>query len=497
MAYDTVNAAVLPLVLVFLLVWLSNRSSTAKVEADWVNSKWLPRMFWTKHAHEYAEAGYAQISKKKDVPFKMTWWARENIFLPPKYLQDLKTADESSLSFLKNICDAFSLGYSVGDLYEGSPNIMIDVVRRKLNSNLLTVTPILADEAEFAISQEIGKCEEWKELNASDVIGRIMHRMTSRVLVAQEVCRDKKYLDVSLSFMNSVMVTALVAIMLPLGPFRGLFTRVLACFHKRRLQATVDIVQPIVEWRLRELETNPEASHPDAIQWAIELAGDDPAERNPRRITLNTLQNIWAASAGPAVSVTQMIYQVLMMPEYLEPLTREARQAVQEYGWSDKAMNQMVLLDSFIRECNRMYPLGSITGARTVMDKSFKFHDGLVLPRGTRVAFPIGAIQKDERFIDNASYFDGFRFASADVESSNKYSKAASTINVTNLVFGYGKHACPGRFYAIRKTKIIFAKIALSYEFDWATIPKARPKEFPAEGQFAANLSQRIKFKSL
>lgn len=35
----------------------------------------------------------------------MTWWSRENIFLPPEYLQDLKTADEASLSFMRNISD--------------------------------------------------------------------------------------------------------------------------------------------------------------------------------------------------------------------------------------------------------------------------------------------------------------------------------------------------------------------------------------------------------
>lgn len=46
-----------------------------------------------------------QVNKAKDKPFKMIWWSRENIFLPPKYLQDLKTADESSISFLHNISD--------------------------------------------------------------------------------------------------------------------------------------------------------------------------------------------------------------------------------------------------------------------------------------------------------------------------------------------------------------------------------------------------------
>ncbi|KAK7746484.1 hypothetical protein SLS53_002443 [Cytospora paraplurivora] len=360
----------------------------------------------------------------------MIWWSKENIFLPPKYLQDLKRADESSLSFLRNLSDAFSLHYAVGDLYAGP--IMINIIRKKLNTQL--------------------------------------------------------------------------------RPFRGIFTQALAVFHKRKLEAAVNIVQPIVESRLRELQADPTVSHPDAIQWAIELAheGSDPREWDPRRLTLNTLQNLWAGSAGPAVSVTQMLFQVLAMPEYLEPLGAEAHQAISTYGWTDKALNNMPLLDSFIREVNRVYPLGSITAARTVMDDhGFTFHDGLTLPQGTRIAFAIGAIQKDDQYIPRAADFDGFRFArkhvkderieetgAHDASNAKRYLHAASTVTEGNLVFGYGKHACPGRFYAIRKTKIIFCKIALRYDLKWTKQPDGgRPKEFPVEGQFAPNLQQEISFR--
>lgn len=235
--------------------------------------------------------------------------------------------------------------------------------------------------------------------------------------------------------MNSVMITGLLAIMPPLGPLRHLFTKLLALIHSRKLEATVRIVQPIVETRLEEMAKGAPSDHVDAIQWAIELAGDDPVERDPRRITLNTLQNIWAGSAGPAVSVTQMLYQVLMMPEYLEPLAREAHAVIEEFGWTDKAMNHMPLLDSFIRECNRMYPLGAITAARTVMDDKFTFHDGLTFPKGTRFAFAIGAIQKDERFIENPETFDGFRFADKKNDEPKQYMQSASTVSPNNLVY--------------------------------------------------------------
>ena len=52
-----------------------------------------------------------QFTKPLDEPFKMMWWAREYIFLPPKYLQDLKSADSASLSFFDNLS-------TVSELYQ-------------------------------------------------------------------------------------------------------------------------------------------------------------------------------------------------------------------------------------------------------------------------------------------------------------------------------------------------------------------------------------------
>ena len=189
-----------------------------------------------------------------------------------------------------------------------------------------------------------------------------MHRMTCRILLDKKLCRDKHYIDVSLRFMNSVVTNALLSIMFPVGPFRGLCRTMLAWLHRRNLESAVKIVLPIVEHRLKERDMGEERPiHVDATEWTIDLAGSDPVELDPRRITLNLLHNIWAGSAGPAALVNQMIYQVLMMPEYLEPLCKEATEATSTHGWTDQALLSMPLQDSFIKELNRLYPLGSGT----------------------------------------------------------------------------------------------------------------------------------------
>lgn len=49
------------------------------------------------------------------------------------------------------------------------------------------------------------------------------------------------------------------------------------------------------------------------------------------------------------------------------------------------------------------------------------------------------------------------------------------TIDRTNLEFGYGKSACPGRFFASLIIKVLFVKLLTEYEFRF--LPRlGRPK---------------------
>lgn len=38
------------------------------------------------------------------------------------------------------------------------------------------------------------------------------------------------------------------------------------------------------------------------------------------------------------------------------------------------------------------------------------------------------------------------------------------TTNESNLMFGYGRHACPGRFFAANEIKLILARLILDYD---------------------------------
>ncbi len=187
-----------------------------------------------------------------------------------------------------------------------------------------------------------------------------MHRVTSRVLAGEELCRNNDYLDVSMEFSESIFVNGMFLSMIPLGPLRPFGSWIGSFRHRRKLEKALKVVLPVVEQHLDRKASDPKpSSNPNAIDWTIELATSLPKENNPRRIALHVLHNLWAGSAATGGLVTQMVFQLLMEPKYLSPLVAEIDKAVSTHGWSEKSLNNMPLLDSYIREINRLYPTGS------------------------------------------------------------------------------------------------------------------------------------------
>jgi len=99
--------------------------------------------------------------------------------------------------------------------------------------------------------------------------------------------------------------------------------------------------------------------------------------------------------------------------------------------------------------------------------KSLTLSDGTHLPEGTLVAAPAAMFSSDPDFLEDPETFDGFRWykKSLEAEGIAAHSTNWATTSPRDLVFGHGKHACPGRFLATEEMKIILVFIILRYDF--------------------------------
>lgn len=109
--------------------------------------------------------------------------------------------------------------------------------------------------------------------------------------------------------------------------------------------------------------------------------------------------------------------------------------------------------------------------------------NGLRIPKGARIVLPTGAINMDREFFEDPQTFDGFRYYR--IRTANKEARNTSqmvTVGKKDLTWGYGKHACPGRYIAEVAMKLLVIEFLMRYEIRLPENVKERPKNIEFEG---------------
>ncbi|KAI0451599.1 cytochrome P450 [Xylaria acuta] len=165
---------------------------------------------------------------------------------------------------------------------------------------------------------------------------------------------------------------------------------------------------------------------------------------------------------------------------YIEILREECRAALEEAGgtWTRDAVQKLRLVDSTIRESLRVSPFIVFGLPRKVIDPqgiiidadNSKYH----IRSGKIISLPIEHTHYDEDLYPEAHQFNIFRFSHTRAETGSGESglesstaKPAVTLDDQFLTFGYGKHGCPGRFFAVHLMKLILAHILLNYDIQY------------------------------
>lgn len=91
-------------------------------------------------------------------------------------------------------------------------------------------------------------------------------------------------------------------------------------------------------------------------------------------------------------------------------------------------------------------------------------NDGTRVPKGTQARLTTDNMWNSDIYPE-AARFDGYRFVKLrdqDVAAGLSF----VSVSANHMGFGYGKHACPGRFFAGAETKIALCHILLKYDFE-------------------------------
>lgn len=117
---------------------------------------------------------------------------------------------------------------------------------------------------------------------------------------------------------------------------------------------------------------------------------------------------------------------------------------------TNEEINQMVYLDLYIKECQRLYTIVPLTARQVTRDTKIGNH---LLPKGSVLWINNYAMANDEDYFENPQEFNPERFL--DKEICNKYAY---------LPFGGGLRECIGKRYAVQMMKMLTVKMILNFQ---------------------------------
>ncbi|KAL3450549.1 cytochrome P450 [Aspergillus insuetus] len=415
----------------------------------------------------------AYLKYKQSLGFRVstTEDSGEKLVVSPKFLPELIKLPPSVLSFEEAHKESFEQKYTNSPppkFFDLTPHI----IKADLGPALSRLNPSMTAKADAAVLEEIGQCAAgWTPVKIYPKMLRIIAIVSGSVFIGPELCHDERYLDAAVNY-TAELGQAVIDVKSVNFWLKRFLARRLGSVAalRRREEDFLNFITPIVQQRIEAHAKGGELP-PDMLTWLVNKAARDGIN-GTREISLIQLGLFFVASHTTGITLTNIFYDLAAHPESIAELRAEIR-AVQsecENGvLTHAALQRLKRLDSFMKESLRMHPLTFATFERRVL-REFTLSDGTYIPPGTILEIPNHAISRDPEVFEDPETFKPWRFlaemrnggpgAGAEKDGRQQFVSVSQTLGS----FGYGRHACPGRFFAAVELKMILARAILTYD---------------------------------
>ncbi|KAF9761122.1 hypothetical protein IL306_003955 [Fusarium sp. DS 682] len=447
------------------------------------------------------QEGYRQF---KGRPWYVPSPLGERLMIPSKYVEELKNAPVNEVDFVATFFEMFEGRYTtMGSRSTLHPR----VAKHELNQNMAAVLDPVMEEIKDAFEEHLPATDDWKPVHVHDAIVNIVARVSSRMFGGVDLSRNKEWVDSTINFALDGFVGAQAIKKYPpfVRPFVAKFIPALTKIKQHHATAQRVIV-PILHEREKAAAAGwPESNGKppaDFLQWMLDAAVGD--EKQKSFIAQIQLKLSFAAIHTSAAAPTQLLYDLCSLPEHIEGLRGEIDEARASGGGelNKRTLLKLEKLDSLMKEAQRFNPLLLITFER-IVTRPYTLSDGFRIPANTQIGVPTQAISMDPELYPNPEVFDPLRFYKLKKSLDGKDPGAAGKLafassNHESMAFGYGRHACPGRWFAGNEIKMIMVYLLENYDFrlpGGKTGLENRPPSLCFETQYLPNPEAVLEFR--
>ncbi|KAJ5024932.1 cytochrome P450 [Bipolaris maydis] len=371
------------------------------------------------------------------------------VFLPNSFADEIRNMKELQFG-----------SYLIQGHYQGlTPFLVVDqhdvtheVVRRNLTRSLDSITEDMNAEVEAVLMDMLGNVEDLKPF-----VHRLVARVSSCVFLAPELLENAEWIDIAVAY--------------PENSMRAIY----------QLRSLHPISRPIAQWWM------------PALRVCRQQAAKSREIINPLKTNIDFAELQLFLSFAAVHITTEMISGLmcdLIENEHWMPQIREETvSTLSKHGWKNTLLASMKILDSAMKESQRLNKLIDL-GMRRVVLSNTTLSNGTVIPKGYKTRRRNPLLGPDS--LPNSEHFEADRFLKLrDTDQSKWYFVTGSP---EHLGFGYGKHTCPGRFFASNEIKIIICYLLVKY--DWKFAEEERLPTLFAGAEYIFNDKQKVEVKS-
>ncbi|OBS27872.1 hypothetical protein FPOA_01814 [Fusarium poae] len=445
-------------VILVAIVGFFNRSKTPNVPIllqDEIGNARKRALEYCFNPREVMEKGY---KKFKNQVFGLDTQDGLKLVIPPSYLDTLKS--HPALSFKASIDNDMQIDYTY---FGGPPEYVIHAIKANLTGSLPAFVPLLHEMARKNMPKVMGLYKDWTPVKVHDRVLRLVATNNARAFQGTAASEDEEWLSASTGYVLACFdcIRALKQWHPWLRPLVYRFIPERAAIKDQWAKGRKRVMASMKERQ----EKGGNLEDPPTMLDHLSNGRNAPMANDIEMQLVHQMNLIAVGTVTTYSSTTQAIYDLATHPEYVPILRQEVESMPRGPNgtFSRDSILAMEKLDSFIKESQRLHSPDLSTFQRAAI-ADMTLPDGTFVPKGTKLEINTCSIHADKDLYENPGEFDGLRFYKMRQGPGQEAKYQYSSVGREDLSWGFGRHACPGRYLSAINIKLIMSELLMNYD---------------------------------